>query len=185
MFSSFKLCICQDPRIARTYAAQNTKKAHFLLVSLSPHTRSRPGAERIRQGEGRLSRSPKPAPERSDLTEKFQFRETHTDAEMKKLLTKSLSPQNIESLYIYIFVKVYRIYSSCDLYMCKFTDLQQLRLSCTRRISIQVQLQTDVVLSIFDARTTVHCLLQLTFCVTSKNTRYPQAHQVHEMFWKN
>ena len=43
--------------------------AHFSLVSLSPPTRSRPGAERIRQGEGRLSHPPKTALERSYLTE--------------------------------------------------------------------------------------------------------------------
>ena len=31
-------------------------KTYFSLVSLSPRTRFRPGAERVRQGEGRLSR---------------------------------------------------------------------------------------------------------------------------------
>ena len=35
------------------------KFAYFSLVSLSPRTRSRPGAERIWQGGGRLSRPPK------------------------------------------------------------------------------------------------------------------------------
>ena len=45
------------------------KFAHFSLVSLSPRTRSRPDAERIRQGEGRLSRPPKTALERSCLIE--------------------------------------------------------------------------------------------------------------------
>ena len=57
---------------------------HFSLVSLSPHPRSRRGAERIRQGEGRWSRPPKTALERSDLTEKIQFRESYTEAETKK-----------------------------------------------------------------------------------------------------
>ena len=32
MLFSFKLCLCQDPRIARAYTAQNTKIAHLLLA---------------------------------------------------------------------------------------------------------------------------------------------------------
>ena len=32
---SFKLYISQDPRIAQAYTAQNTKKTHFSLVTLS------------------------------------------------------------------------------------------------------------------------------------------------------
>ena len=61
------------------------KFAHFSLLSLSLHPCSRRGAERIRQGEGRWSRPPKTAHERSDLTEKFQSRESHTtEAETKK-----------------------------------------------------------------------------------------------------
>ena len=75
--------------------------AHFSLVSLSLHPRSRRGAERIRQGEGRWSRPPKTALERSDLTNKSQFRESHTKAETKKLVTKSLSPQKEKSSSIY------------------------------------------------------------------------------------
>ena len=66
---SFKLHIWQDSRIARAYTAQNTKKTHFSLVSLSVYPRSRRGAERIRQGEGRRSRPPKTELERSYLTE--------------------------------------------------------------------------------------------------------------------
>ena len=66
------------------YRSKYKRNAHFSLVSISPRTRSRPGAERIRQGEGRLSRPPKTALARSDLTEKFMFRETHTEAETKK-----------------------------------------------------------------------------------------------------
>ena len=47
--------------------------ARFSLVSHSIHPRSRRGTERIRHGEGRWSRPPMTALERSDLTEKFQF----------------------------------------------------------------------------------------------------------------
>ena len=86
MFFSLKLCICQDPRIAwARIPPKKTIFGHFSLVSLiSPHPRSCRGAERIRQGEGRCSRPSKTALERSDLTEKFQFREPRTEAETKK-----------------------------------------------------------------------------------------------------
>ena len=47
---SSKLYICQDPRIARAYTAQNTKQAHFSLVSLSVYPRSR---QCVRNGYGR------------------------------------------------------------------------------------------------------------------------------------
>ena len=53
----------------------------FSLVSLSIHPRSRRGAKPIRQGEGRCSRPPEMALERSDFTEKFRFRASHTEAE--------------------------------------------------------------------------------------------------------
>ena len=71
MFFSFKLGICQDPRIAlhMRIPPKIQHFAHFSLVSLSPRTRSRPDAERIRQSEGGWSRPPKTALERSYLTE--------------------------------------------------------------------------------------------------------------------
>ena len=55
-----------------------------MLVSLSLHPRSSRGAERIRQDKGRWSRPSKTALERSNLTEKFQFQESHAEAETKK-----------------------------------------------------------------------------------------------------
>ena len=66
---SLKLYISQDPRIARAYTAQSTKKMHFSLVSLSVYPRSRRGAARIRQDEERWSRPSKTALEPSYLTE--------------------------------------------------------------------------------------------------------------------
>ena len=62
----------------------NAKNCALLACLAQRHSRSRPGAERIRQGEGRWSRPPKTALKRSGLTEKFQFRESHTEAETKK-----------------------------------------------------------------------------------------------------
>ena len=57
--------------------------AHFSLVSLSVYPRSRRGAERIRQGEGRWSHPPG-----DDARTKRFDRESHTEAETRKLLTK-------------------------------------------------------------------------------------------------
>ena len=86
------------------------------LVSLSVYPRSRRGAEWIRQGKVRWSLLPKTALERSDLTEKFQFLEFHTEAETEKLLTKFLSPKKKESFYIYIP----GIYIFCTLLLSSF-----------------------------------------------------------------
>ena len=69
---------------AREYLFKIRHFNNFPLVSLSPHPGSRRGAERVRQGEARWIRLPKTALERSDLTEKFQFRESHTEAETEK-----------------------------------------------------------------------------------------------------
>ena len=74
--------------------------ARFSLVSLSIHPRSL--QERIGQGEGRWSRPAKTTLERSDLTEKFQFRESHTEAETKKVLTKIPVPSKKKKHHIYI-----------------------------------------------------------------------------------
>ena len=67
------LHVHQDPENNSRVPFKIQNFVHFSLVSLSVHPRSRRGAERIRQGKERWSR-PKPALERSDLTEKFQFR---------------------------------------------------------------------------------------------------------------
>ena len=93
---------------AREYLLNIQPFCNFSLVSFSPHPRSRRGAEQIRQGEGRWSRPPKTALERSHLTEKFPFREYHTEAETKKNPNKKpvLSRKRIilcKCIYIYIF----------------------------------------------------------------------------------
>ena len=63
--------------------------ARFSLVSLSIHPRSRRGAERIRQGEGRWSRPPKTALERSDFTDKNSSSEhAILRPRQKKLMTE-------------------------------------------------------------------------------------------------
>ena len=82
---------------------QIQKFARLSLVSLNIHPRSRRGVERIGQGEGRWSRPPKTALERRDLTEKFQFGKSHTEAETKE--TNSLtspSPQKTR-LIVYMY----------------------------------------------------------------------------------
>ena len=47
------------------------------------------------------------APKQRYLTEKIQFRESHTKVDTEKLLTKSLSPQENESSYICTIFVVY------------------------------------------------------------------------------
>ena len=88
------------------------KKQHFCnfsLVSLSVYPRSHRGAERIRQGEGRWSFPPKTALERSDLTEKFQFRESHTEAETKKNSWPNYCPlKRKQPFYIYVWLQVWQ-----------------------------------------------------------------------------
>ena len=108
MFFAFKLCICQDPKIARAYTAQIQKFAHFSLVSLSPRTRSRPGAERIRLGERRLSRPPKTALERNYLTENSSSENRILRPRRKKLPTES--PPKRMIICIYIYVKYYLVF---------------------------------------------------------------------------
>ena len=83
----WKLSRSADVKIqpkARDYLFKIQHFRNFLLVSLSPHPRSHRGAERIWQGKGCCGRRPKSALEGSDWTEKFQFRESHTEAETKK-----------------------------------------------------------------------------------------------------
>ena len=47
-----------------------------------------------------MSRPPKTALERRDLTEKFQFRESHAEAETKKLLTAKKENGHIKTILI-------------------------------------------------------------------------------------
>ena len=103
---SFKLYICRDPRIARAYTApkKNTKKkAHFSRVSLSVYPRSRRGAGRIRRGEGRCSRPPKTALERTYLTENSSSENRILRSRRKKTPDR-IPPKKNEIMYIYIFI---------------------------------------------------------------------------------
>ena len=88
-----------QPKV-RDYLIKIQNFSNFSLVSLSLHPRSRRGAERIRQGKGRWSRPPKTALERSDLSGKFQFRESRTEVETKKTPDQIPVPSKEESLYI-------------------------------------------------------------------------------------
>ena len=86
-------------KIKKILGPEIQKLAHFSLVSLSPRTRSRPGAERIRQGEGRLSRPPRTALERSYLTE-------NSSSENRILKPRRKAPERIppkKDDHIYIF----------------------------------------------------------------------------------
>ena len=81
---SFKIYICQDPRINRAYTAQNTKKTALLacLVQRLSAFTSRCRTDKAERGA--LEPPTEDAFERGDLTDKFQFRESHPEAETKK-----------------------------------------------------------------------------------------------------
>ena len=84
---------------------------NFSLVSLGIRPRSRRCAERTRQGEGRWSRPPKAALERSYSTENScSANRILGPRKKKKLLTKSLEPKNT---YIYVYVFVIPCIISC------------------------------------------------------------------------
>ena len=88
---SFKLYICQDPRIARAYTAQNNKKSALLAClaqRLSEFT-SRCGTDTA--GRGALEPPPEDSARTKLFDREFQFRELQTVAERdeKKLLTES------------------------------------------------------------------------------------------------
>ena len=67
---------------------------NFSLVSLGIRPRSRRRAERTRQGEGRWSRPPKPALERSYLTENSSSANRILRPRRKNFLTESLKQKN-------------------------------------------------------------------------------------------
>ena len=88
---------------------------NFSLVSPGIRPRSRRCAERTRQGEGRWSRHAKAALERNIFDREFQFRESHTSAEIKKKLrTKSLTPKK-DFIYIYFRLEVEPEILNCQL----------------------------------------------------------------------
>ena len=100
---SFKFCICQAPRIARAYTAQNTKIC-ALLACLAQPTYPIPA----RCGTGTAGREAfEPPPEDGARTKRldreFQFRESHTEAETKK------TPDRIKKQNEYIYL-VYLLY---------------------------------------------------------------------------
>ena len=105
-FYGINLFIHKDPKNNWRVPLKIQNFAHFSLVSLSVYTRSRRGAERIGQGKGRWSRPLKMALERSDSTEKFQFWESHTEAEKKKAPDW---PNKKKNDYIYIYLWALRM----------------------------------------------------------------------------
>ena len=74
---------------------------NFSLVSLGIRPRSRRRAERTRKGEGRWSRRPKVALERSYIRPRIPVPRIAYFGRDKKLLTKYLTPKKGFYLYIY------------------------------------------------------------------------------------
>ena len=92
-------CRHEDKTEAWRLPTRIPKLYKYSLVSLSVYLRPRRGAERIRQGEGRWNLPPKTALERSDLTEKFRFRESDTEAQTKTNPDQFVSLQKEGSFY--------------------------------------------------------------------------------------
>ena len=107
-FDVINLPIRQDPKNDWRLPFKKKKNAMFLFVLLSIHPRSRRGAERIRQSEGRWSRPVETALERSGLTENFQFRESDTEAETKRSHDQIPVPskRDIYSYEVYIYTYI-------------------------------------------------------------------------------
>ena len=118
MFFLFKLCICQNPSIARAYTAQNTKIC-ALLACLAQPTYPIPA----RCGTDTAGRGAfEPPPEDGALTKlfdrEFQFRESHTEAETEK--NSWPNPPKKEWSYIYIYrVYLYYIRKSSS-FFCRY-----------------------------------------------------------------
>ena len=76
----------------------------FSLVSLGIRPRSRRCAERTWKGEGRWSRPPKAALERSYIRPRIPVPQiAYFGRDKKKLLTKSLTPKK-DFIYIYVHI---------------------------------------------------------------------------------
>ena len=87
---------------AREYHQKYHCFCHLSLASLSPPTRSRFGTQRIKQGEERWSRASRAALEPSDVTEKFEVQQCHTEADTEKnSLPTPASSTSYTSMYIY------------------------------------------------------------------------------------
>ena len=112
-FCLINLSMHQDPKNNWRVPFKTQFFARFTLVSLSIHPRSRRGAERIGQGEGRSSRPSNTALERSNLTGKIQFQESHAETERTKTADQIPVPSKRESSYIYVYSWTQREYVLC------------------------------------------------------------------------
>ena len=99
MFFSFKLCICQDVKIVRAYTVQNTKKCGLLACLVQPTYPIPVRCGKDTAGQGAFEPPPEDGARTKLFDRKFQFVESHTEAETKKLLTEQLKKNDI-----YLFI---------------------------------------------------------------------------------
>ena len=114
MFFSFKLCICQDPRIAQAYTAQNTKICALLACLAQPTypIPARCGTDAA--GRGAFEPPPEDGARTKLFDPEFQFRESHTEAETDKKLLIESPPQRMAYIVLYFEVHYYMpILNSC------------------------------------------------------------------------
>ena len=100
MLFSFKLCICQDPRIARAYTAQNTKVCALLAYLAQPTypMPARCGTDTAGRGAFEPPTEDGPRMKLQVFDLEFQFRESHTEAETEKTPDR-IPPQNNDRIY--------------------------------------------------------------------------------------
>ena len=100
VFFSFKLCMCQDPRITRAHTAQNTKNCVLLACVAQPTylIPARCGTDAA--GRGTFKPPPKDGARTKRFDQEFQFRESHTEAETDKLLTESKNNKTITCIFM-------------------------------------------------------------------------------------
>ena len=96
-----------NPRIARAYTAQNTKK-NALLACLAQHLSaftSKCGT--VTAGRGAFEPPPEDGARTKLSGREFQFRESHTEVETKK--SSRPNPRKKERSYIYLYIMAKKV----------------------------------------------------------------------------
>ena len=95
--------VCQDPRIARAYTAQNTKFCAIISCLTQPTypIPARCGTDTA--GQGVFEPPPEDGARTKLCDREFQFRESHTEAEAEKTLDR-IPEKKKDHIHIYIYV---------------------------------------------------------------------------------
>ena len=132
-FFSFKLCICQDPRTARAYTAQNTKICALLVCPAQPTypIPARCGTDTA--GQGAFEPPPEDGARTKLFDREFQFRVSHTEAETEKTPTESPPKRMIIHSRIHLYIYIIQMYCIHSIYACMHTEMSRLGVSVLLR----------------------------------------------------